>query len=143
MNADRVDRVLRSHEMFFHATVLTEPVADLWGQVRVPSMPRPDHASADIAELRHCGNRATYVVVGDVAEDAAEQDLVRRHSAGVRTRDARIRTADLDGGQAEAIDLLGGTLRVPRVGLQERPGHPLRIRPTLQDSEKVASIAGA
>lgn len=43
VHPDRVDRVVGSVEVLFLEAVPTEPSADVRGQVRILTMPRPDH----------------------------------------------------------------------------------------------------
>jgi len=77
------------------------------------------------------GNRAVDVV-GDVAEDSAEQEQISGGGSEVGVAGSCVGAADLDVGEAEAGDVVRGSLSVPGVGFDERGCHAVGIASAFQ-----------
>lgn len=90
VHTNRVDRMVRRVEVLFLKAVLAEPIADVRGQIRVPTMPRPNHHCALVAQLGSGGNGAVHILVGDVAEDPAQQDQIGGDGSEVGVAGPRI-----------------------------------------------------
>ena len=105
-------------------------------------MSRPDHRRSRAADRRGREGRPLDVLVGHVAEDAAQQEQVDGHDVRPDVRVARIRGADLESG-SQGLDVLLGRGGELGVELDQAAGQVGRTRMAGRGGGQVPAVAGA
>ncbi len=142
MHPDREELVRRSVPRHLLETRRGKPRPDLRRQIGRSAGPGPDHGGAGRCQLGDRRHRASYVVVADVAEDAAEQDEIGRNGAAIAGCVTGVCGADLDVRQPGLGGASSSGLGQRGVELDEDHSHEIGIVTVGQDGEYVAAVAG-
>src|SRR3712207_1956509 len=118
----------------------SEPCPDGGSEVGITTVARPDHLAVRTTELRCRLDGRSDVVVGDVAEDAAEEQQVGRYRIGVDAALGRVGSANLDSGIDSSSSSLGASGQ-RCVVLDEQGRDAARIGTPSENPEQIASVA--
>ncbi len=120
-----------------------EPVADLRHQVGLPPATGPHHRAAVRAQLGAVADRAPHVVVGHVAEHAADQHQVGRHHPGVVIGQRRVAGHHLDLRQPRGLGRGARRGGVARIEFDQAGRHVVAAEMGGQGADQVTPLARA
>lgn len=120
-----------------------EPFADLRYSVGCGTVPGPDDGSAGLAQLTAAGDGVLDVSVGDVAEDAADEDEIRRGHVLVPVDQGGVTSHHVHVLQAGPAGLSCGGCSVARIQLDELRPNIVAAGVLGQNVQKIAALPGA
>jgi len=120
-----------------------EPLPDGRGEVRFESTACPNHRGVPRTELREAVDRASNILVRNVAEHAADQHDVRRYRIGIGGGERRVPLRELHSAQTFTGGAFASRLNEFRRQFNESGEHVVSPRMTRQNPEEVPSVPRA
>ena len=143
VDTDTPPVLIGRNERSLYEASLDEMPPNARRQIGLASTACPDHVRLRCHQLGERVDRAEHVTVGNVPEDAADQDEVRRREVFIARSQTGVRLQDLDSRKSPIMAPLLGYPRQDWVQLDQPSPQPKARAGTGQHTQDIITLTGA